>query len=89
MNQEQMMKQQVQLTCEDCGRQDKAQRHELVEEGWNWKEGKVAGLFNLFAAECPDCDVDIKDVFDEKQSNAEDGLTRSQKRREQKLDAFA
>jgi hypothetical protein len=74
MNPEQQMEQEIQLGCEgeDCDNQDRDTRAELVEKGWNWKEGSLHGLFNIFAAECPECsDVDVKQIFDEKVDDVE------------------
>jgi hypothetical protein len=62
------MQQTIELECdgEDCDYTEEDTRAEFVEKGWRWNEGSRNGLFRITAAQCPDCDIDIEQVWEEK-----------------------
>jgi hypothetical protein len=68
VNPEQQMQETVKLECdaEDCGNSEEDTRAELVEKGWKWNEGTRNGLFRITAAQCPDCNFDFKQVWEDK-----------------------
>jgi hypothetical protein len=68
VNPEQVFEEEVQLICskDECDNVGRDTRAELQEEGWSWQEGSLHGLFSIKAVECPDCEVDIESVYQEK-----------------------
>lgn len=73
-NPEEAMDEEIKLQCDGdgCDNEATAERAELVERGWEWKEGSVTGLFKIFAVQCPECDIDIPTVFEKKKDSLED-----------------